>query len=102
MNRKRYIATVVFSFVACAVHAREPANKIVLSCPVSRLPSMQAVADVVGTRNMWATYNARERVLELAKQACRRGAVAVNIVTGTEPTDTVAQRTPKDTSGLSD
>ena len=51
---------------------------------------------------MWATYNARERVLELAKQACKRGALAVNIVTGTEPTDTVAQRAPKDASSLSD
>ena len=92
MNTSRYIATIVFSFAAFAVHAREPANKIVLSCPVSRTPSMQSVADVVGTTNMWATYHARDRVIELAKQACKRGALFVNVVSGTESSSSLARR----------
>lgn len=101
MNTSRHIAIVAFSLIAFAAHAREPANKIVLSCPVSRTPNLQDVADVVGTTNMWASYNARERVLELAKRACKRGADYVSIVSGVEPTDTVAQNDAKRASGLS-
>ena len=91
MNASRYIAAIVFTAAAFAAHARDP-NKIVLSCPVERTPSMQAVADVVGTTNFWSTYHARERVIELAKQACKRGAVVVNIVPGTEPSGAIAKR----------
>lgn len=100
MNTSRLFATVIFSAAAFAVHAREPANKIVLSCPVSRLPNMQDVANVVGTTNFQATYNARERVIELAKEACKRGAVVVNIVPGTEPSNAVAQRTAKEDASV--
>ena len=90
MNASRLIATVIFSAAAFAVHAREPHNKIVLSCPVSRTPNMQDVADVVGTTNFQSTYNARERVIELAKKACAGGALVVNIVSGAEPSNAVA------------
>ena len=97
MNTTRYIAAFIFTAAAFAAHARDP-NKIVLSCPVDRTPSMQAVADVVGTTNFWATYHARERVIELAKQACKRGAVVVNIVPGTEPSNAVAKRDTNEAS----
>ena len=90
MNASRLIATIVFSAAAFAAHAREPNNKIVLSCPVSRMPNMQDVANVVGSTNFQSTYNARERVIELAKKACKGGAVVVNIVSGAEPNAAVA------------
>jgi hypothetical protein len=99
MNTNRYIAAVIFSAVAFSAHARDP-NKIVLSCPVDRTPSMQAVADVVGTTNFWSTYHARERVIELAKQACKRGAVAVNIVPGTEPSGAIAKSDANESSSV--
>ncbi len=98
MNTSRYIAIIAFSLVAFAAHAREPANKIVLSCPVSRTPNLQDVANIVGTTNMWASYHARERVLELAKQACKRGADYVNIVSGTEPAHAIAQQDARNTA----
>ncbi|MEP6941001.1 MAG: hypothetical protein ABI846_14635 [Rudaea sp.] len=92
MNTNRYLATIVFSAAAFAAQAHQTADKIVLSCPVSRLPNMQDVANIVGTTNFQSTYNARERVIELAKQACKRGAGYVNIVSGVEPTNAVAQQ----------
>ncbi|MEP6941068.1 MAG: hypothetical protein ABI846_14975 [Rudaea sp.] len=92
MNTTRFIATIIFSAAAFSAHARDPVNKIVLACPVSRMPNMQDVANVVGTTNFQSTYNARERVIELAKQACKRGAGYVNIVSGAEPTNAVAQQ----------
>ncbi|HEY8009547.1 MAG TPA: hypothetical protein VIE67_00945 [Rudaea sp.] len=92
MNTTRLIATIIFASAAFSAHARDPVSKIVLNCPVSRMPSMQDVANVVGTTNFQSTNNARGRVIELAKQACKRGAGYVNIVSGVEPTNAVAQQ----------
>jgi hypothetical protein len=89
----------IFQPVAAAVlasamhaHAATATAAILFECPVERTPSLQAVAALLGTTTFQSTYNARDRVLRLARQACRRGALAVRVVAGEEPTTALVQR----------
>jgi hypothetical protein len=84
------IAVILAS--AMQVHAAAPSAAIVLECPVEHAPSLQAVAALLGTTTFQSTYNARDRVLHLARQACRRGALAVRVVAGDDPDTALVQR----------
>lgn len=77
---------------AMHAHAAAPSAAIVLACPLEHAPSLQAVATLLGTTTFQSTYNARDRVLHLAHQACRRGALAVRVVAGNEPETALVQR----------
>ena len=85
---------VVAAILASAmrVHAASPSAAIVLECPVERAPTLQAVEALLGTTTFQSTYNARDRILRLARQACRRGALAVRVVAGDEPDAALVQR----------
>jgi len=85
---------LIATTLACAMHARAaaPSAAIVLECPLDHAPSLQAIATLLGTTTFQSTYNARDRVLHLARQACRRGALVVRVVAGDEPDTALVQR----------
>jgi hypothetical protein len=95
MNIRPAIA-IAFAIVSGigASHARAAGavDKIVLTCPMDRMPTMQDIAALISTTTFQSTYNARDRVLRLVRQACDRGAVVVNVVAGPEPANSVVQR----------
>ncbi|HEY8009548.1 MAG TPA: hypothetical protein VIE67_00950 [Rudaea sp.] len=90
MRIRHHIATFAIVAVAAAAHAAS--GGIVLACPVERAPPLQDVAALLGTTTLQSTYNARDCVLHLANQACRRGALVVRVIAGPEPADTLVQR----------
>lgn len=93
MNIRRHVIVIVFALATVAqAQAAGSGGAIVLTCPVERAPSMQEVAALVGTTTFQSTANARERVMHLARQACRRGALVVRVVAGAEPSGSLVQR----------
>ncbi len=95
MNIRPIIASafaIVCATGATQAQAAGAVDKIVLTCPMDRIPTMQDIAALVSTMTFQSTYNARDRVLRLVRQACDRGAVVVNVVAGPEPANSVVQR----------
>ena len=92
----RPITAIAFAIVSCIgaspARAAGAVDKIVLTCPMDRVPTMRDIAALVGTMTFQSTYNARDRVLRLVRQACDRGAVVVNVVAAPEPANSVVQR----------
>jgi hypothetical protein len=88
----RLIIATVFAAGAAQAHAAGAVDRIVMTCPLDHIPRMEDIAALVGTTTFQSTYNARERVLRLVRQACGRGAVIVNVVADPEPSKSVVQR----------
>lgn len=72
-----FFALVMFAPVA---PAQSPRTSLVIRCPAT-LPSQRAVSAVLGMANFSQTYAARERLMQYAQRACRRGYGSVRVTT---------------------
>ena len=73
-----FIALVMFAPVA---PAQSPTTSLEIRCPATR-PSQRAVSTVLGMANFSQAYAARERLMQYAQRACRRGYGSVRVITG--------------------
>ena len=97
MSKRRHIVMTLFSVLLASglgaiAHAADAVGAIVLSCPVDRAPPLRDVERLLGTTTFQSTANARARVMQLARQACGRGALVVRVVAGAEPQAAFVQR----------
>ena len=61
------------------------AARVVIDCASMRSPRLADVAQVVGTTyDLWATFVARQRLIELARPVCARGTDLVEFVAASE------------------
>ncbi|MEP6941069.1 MAG: hypothetical protein ABI846_14980 [Rudaea sp.] len=91
MRIRQHIVCFVMALVA-VTQAQAAAAEIAIPWPVERAPSLQDVAALLGTTTLQSTYNARDRVLRLARQACRRGALIVRVIARPEPSNSLVAR----------
>jgi len=54
--------------------------RVVVDCSHVRLPSHQAVADLIDSNNITLIVAERERALHIAQRACKRGAAFVAFI----------------------
>jgi len=86
------ILTLAVAFVAANAGAADPRTdimlnpvtvggaRVVIDCLHVRLPSHQAVADLIDSNNITQIQSERERALHIAQRACMRGAAFVAFV----------------------
>ena len=73
-----FFALVMFAPVA---PAQPPKTSLEIRCPAT-LPSQRAVSAVLGMANFSQTYAARERLMQYAQRACRRGYEGIRVIAG--------------------
>lgn len=86
------ILTLAVAFVAANAGAADPRTdialdpvtvggaRVVIDCFHVRLPSHQAIADLIDSNNITQIQSERERALHIAQRACMRGAAFVAFV----------------------
>lgn len=84
MNTRRLAITTLFvlssAFSAAQAHQIDPGGRIEVACPAAGSLRMAAIASATGHSRYWAPQTVRKEMLELAQQACRRGAMVVAFV----------------------
>ena len=90
MNASKLV--LAFAFLATNAGATDPRSdialdpvtvggaRVVVDCSHVRLPSREAVADLIDSNNITLIQSERERALHIAQRACRRGAPFVAFV----------------------
>ena len=73
-----FFALVMFVPTAPAQSSK---TSLEIRCPAT-LPSQRAVSDVLGIANFSQAYAARERLMQYAQPACRRGYGSVRVIAG--------------------
>ena len=73
-----FVALVMFAPVA---PAQSPKTSLEIRCPAT-LPSQRDVSVVLGMTNFSQTYAARERLMQYAQRACRRGYEGIRVIAG--------------------
>jgi hypothetical protein len=78
------LSLAALAVAAVNANAQDPAA-VTVDCASMRSPHTADVARLVGTQyDLWATFDARQRVIALAKPACERGANTVQFVAGVD------------------
>lgn len=89
MCKTRFMLTMLAAAFAVGAHARAATEdaagghgrSVVVDCTSKHEPGLADVSEVVGTgNNFWASFSARQRLVNLAKPACARGSDGVQFV----------------------
>jgi hypothetical protein len=80
----QHIPVVMFVALASAfsaqAHQIDPGGKIEVACSEASTVRMAAISRAVEDSHYWASQATRRQMLELARQACARGATLVTFV----------------------